>query len=322
MTLSKKPLTSSLPAKPPNKLAKAPPVPVSAKPKAAKQQQQKVNKTFQIATWGGDNEGEKIIMYADSGMGKTTLASMLPTPTFAGLDDGGRKIRHPVTDEPLKNIPGIETFADFRAATQQQDLFNDYETYVVDTGNILEGWALDWMLQNVTGDKGILMKNIEQYGWGKGYRHLYDTMRLPLADFDALIRRGKNICILCQMNQISIANAGGEDYLCDVPKLQPKHGATPAIWGLWNEWADHVLKISNEGVIAAKDSDKAKVAKATSTGNRIIHVHAPEVHYKAKSRTIPYRFPIVSFSDPADDSIWKFLFGECWRDIPEEGGVE
>jgi len=151
MTLSK----NKPPTKP--KLAKAPPAPVSVRPKAAKQQQQKVNKTFQVAVWGGDNEGEKIIMFADSGMGKTTLASMLPTPTFAGLDDGGRKIRHPVTGEKLKNIPGIETFDDFRIATQQQDLFNDYETYVVDTGNILEGSALDWMLQNVTGEKGTLL---------------------------------------------------------------------------------------------------------------------------------------------------------------------
>lgn len=305
--------------KPPKK--GLPPAPASVKPKAKQQKPSVIpNKTFQVAVWGGDNEGEKVIMYADSGMGKTTLASMLPTPTFAGLDDGGRKIRHPVTGEKLKNIPGIETFADFRTATQQQDLFDDYETLVVDTGNILEGWALDWMLQNVTGDKGTLMKNIEQYGWGKGYRHLYDTMHLPLADFDTLIRRGKNVVILCQMNQISIANAGGEDYLCDVPKLQPKHGATPAIWGLWCEWADHVFKISNEGVIAAKDSDKDKVAKATSTGNRIIHVHAPEVYYKAKSRTIPYTYPVVSFDSPSDDSIWRFLFDEAWREVPKEGG--
>jgi hypothetical protein len=91
---------------------------------------------------------------------------------------------------------------------------------------------------------------------------------------------------------------------------------------LWCEWADHVLKISNEGVIAAKDSEKSKVAKATSTGNRIIHVHAPEVHYKAKSRTIPHTFPVVSFDSPSDDSIWKFLFEEAWRDIPVEGGGE
>lgn len=299
---------------------------MSAKPKAVKQQQQKtVNKTFQVAVWDGAGEGEKIIGYADSGMGKTTLASMLPTPVFAGLDDGGRKIRNPITGEPLKNIPGIETFGDFRAAVQQPDLFDDYETLVVDTGTILESWALNWVLENVLGGDNNTnrMKNIEQYGWGKGHRHLYDTMRLPLADFDTLVRRGKNICILCQMQQVSIANASGEDYLCDAPKLAPKHGKqTPSIWGMWVEWADHVFRISNEGVVAAKDDAKAKIAKATSTGNRIINIHAPEVHYKAKSRSIPPSVPVVSFSDPADDSIWKFLFGECWRNIPVEGGVE
>jgi len=298
---------------------------VSAKPKAKQTQKSTVNKTFQVATWDGAGEGEKIIMYADSGMGKTTLASMLPNPVFAGLDDGGRKIKNPTTSELLKNIPGIETFSDFRAATQQQDLFNDYETYVVDTGTILESLALDWVLENILGGENSTnrMKNIEQYGWGKGHRHLYDTMRLPLADFDALIRRGKNVCILCQMQQVSIANASGEDYLCDAPKLAPKHGKqTPSIWGMWVEWADHVFKISNEGVIAVKDDKKSKVSKATSTGNRVIHVHAPEVHYKAKSRSIPPRFPVVSFDNPADDSIWKFLFDEVWRDIPEEGGGE
>ena len=319
MTLSKNPPTS------PKKLTKAPPVPVSAKPKAAKQQQQKtVNKTFQVAVWDGSEEGEKIIIYADSGMGKTTLASMLPTPIFAGLDDGGRKIRNPVTGELLKNIPGIETFADFRTATQQVDLFDDSESYVVDTGTILEPLALDWMLENILGgdNSNNCMRNIEHYGWGKGHRHLYDTMRLPLADFDTLIRRGKNVCILCQMQQVSIANTSGEDYLCDAPKLAPKHGKqTPSIWGMWVEWADHVFRISNEGIVAAKDDAKAKIAKATSTGNRIINVHAPEVHYKAKCRElIPPRFPVVSFDNPADSSIWRFLFDEVWRDIPEESG--
>ena len=254
-------------------------------------------------------------------MGKTTLASMLPTPVFAGLDDGGRKIRNPKTDELLKNIPGLETFDDFRAATQQPNLLDDYETYVVDTGTILESWAHAWILENIKTSKGEPAKTIEHYGYGQGHRHLYDTMHLPLADFDALIRHGKNVCILCQMDQVEIAHAGGENYLCDVPKLAPKHGKqTPAIWGMWVEWADHLFKISNEGVIAAKDDERAKVAKATSTGNRIIHAHAPEVHYKAKSRSIPYRFPVVSFDNPSDDSIWRFLFDEVWRDIPVEGG--
>ena len=130
-------LTNRPPTRAKMSLPKAPPVPVSVRSRTSTTTTKtKVNKTFQVATWGSDDEGEKIIMYADSGMGKTTLASMLPTPTFAGLDDGGRKIRHPITGEKLKYIPGVETFSDFRMAIQQQDLFNDYETLVVDTGNI------------------------------------------------------------------------------------------------------------------------------------------------------------------------------------------
>lgn len=295
---------------------------MSARPKAVKQQQQKtVNKTFQVATWDGTKEGEKIIIYADSGMGKTTLASMLPTPVFAGLDDGGRKIRNPKTGELLKNIPGIETFDDFRTATQQPDLLNDYESYIIDTGTILESWVHTWVLENIKTSKSEIVKSIEHYGYGAGHRHIYDTMHLPLVDFDTLIRRGKNVCILCQMHQAEIAHSGGENYLCDVPKLALQYGkVAPSIWGMWCEWADHLFKISNEGVIAVKDDKKSKIAKATSTGNRIIHVHAPEVHYKAKSRSIPPRFPVVSFDEPMDDSIWRFLFDEVWRDIPEEGG--
>ena len=60
-----------------------------------------VNKTFQVKTWSGDKEGEKVIAYADSGMGKTTLASMAPSAVFIGLDDGGRKILNPKTNESL-----------------------------------------------------------------------------------------------------------------------------------------------------------------------------------------------------------------------------
>lgn len=282
----------------------------SAKPKT--QSSKKPNKTFRVATWDGAVEGEKIVTYADSGMGKTTLAAMAPTPVFFGLDDGGRKLRDSETGDELKlkHIPGVETFDDFRQAIQQVDLFDDYETVVVDTGTALEPLALDWVLQNIKNDKGNLVKGIEHFGWGKGHRHLYDAMRLPLCNFDTLVRRGKNILILCQMQQITVANAGGDDFLCDVPKLAPQHGKTPSVWGMWTEWCDHVLKIGYSDIVT---SDK----KATSSGERAIYVHG-QAHFKAKSRTIPGRFPVVAFDDPTDDSIWQFLFKDEWKNIPVE----
>ena len=270
-----------------------------------------VNKTFQVKTWSGDKEGEKIIAYADSGMGKTTLASMAPSAVFIGLDDGGRKILNPKTGEPLTFIEGIETFDDFRAALHQHDLFKDYQTIVIDTATKMEELALDWTLANVKTEKGAFVNRIEGYGWGKGYRHLYDTMRYPLADLDPLVKQGKNVLILCQMFQATVSNSGGEDFLCDVPKLQGQHGKTvPAVWSLYNEWADHVLKIGLNDI-------QSKDGKAASSGEHVVYVHG-QVHFKAKSRTIPSKYPLVTFSEPADDAIWQFLFSECWREMEEE----
>jgi hypothetical protein len=303
---------SPAPKKPTRKLPKPPTIPVGVKGSnaKAKQKEKKVIKTFHVATWSGEGEGEKILGYADSGLGKTTLAALAPTPIFLGLDDGGRKIKDPRTGEDLKNIPGVESFDDFDQATQQVDLFDDYQTIVTDTGTILEAWAHDWMLENVTNDKNEYVTNIEKYGWGKGHRHLYDTMRKPLANFDALVRRGKNILILCQMQQAEIKNASGDDYLCDVPKLALQHGKTPSVWGMWVEWCDHVFKIGYSDV-------KAKDKKATASSERLIFLDG-NVNFKAKSRTVPNQFPLVTFSTPEDDSIWKFIFEDAWKDLLEE----
>ena len=294
-----------LPTRPPKKpTTKLPPAP----PKGNKQNKvaKKVTKTFTTKAWDSSAEGEGIILYGDSGMGKTTLAAMSPKPVFVALDRGSSKIKHPVTGKPLNYIPGIETFDDFRDVLHQTDLFNDYETIVIDTATLIEPIALAWTLENIPHEKGCTITGIESYGYGKGYRHVYDTMRLPLADYDALIHAGKNVLILCQKDQIDESNSGGEDFKCDVPKLPKEHGQTPAVWPLYCEWADHILKIDYES-ISAKDG------KAIASNSRVIRVH-PEAHFKAKSRTISPEYPVVTFDSPADDSIWRFI----WPDKHEE----
>jgi len=268
-------------------------------------------KVFKTATWETSEEGKRILLYAGSGMGKTTLAAMLPKPQFIDMRGGSDKIKHPITGEKLEHIPGVETFDDVRAVCRQPGLLSKGDTLVIDTGTEFEDRGLDWTLANVpAGEKGkhYPAERIESYGWGKGYRHLFDTMKLPLSDFDTLIHRGVSVAITCQMQQISIAHAGGEDFLCDVPKLQHQHGKTcPSIWGMYCEWADHVLKIGYNDV-------QTEGGKAAGGSERVIFVHG-KVHFKAKSRTIPSRFPIVSFSEPKDDTIWQFIFDENW---PEE----
>lgn len=290
-----------LPARPPKKPAtKLPPKPPeSKKEKAAR----KPRKAFAIKTWDTAAEGERIILYGDSGMGKTTLAALLKRPVFIPLDRGSSKILHPVTGEPLKYVEGIDTFDDFRDVLRQHDLFEDRDDVVIDTGTLIDPLALRWTIENIPHEKGYPITGIESYGWGKGYRHVYDTMLLPLADLDQLSRAGKNIIIICQMAQTEIANAGGENFLCDIPKLPDRHGTgTPSVWGVYCEWADHVLKIDYDNI-------KTKDGKAVASNSRVIRVH-PEAHFKAKSRTISLEYPVVTFDDPTDDSIWKFVWPE------------
>ena len=92
------------PVKPPaSKKKLTPPVLTAPAPKSSR-----AIKTFQVKPWSGGDEGEKAILYSDSGMGKTTLSAMSPNSVFIGLDDGGRKIKHPITGEDLNYIPGID----------------------------------------------------------------------------------------------------------------------------------------------------------------------------------------------------------------------
>lgn len=277
---------------PERKIPKAPQTKVPPPAKPVRQA-----KTFTSAKWTGEHEGEKIIVYAESGMGKTTLASLLPKPVFIGLDDGGRKIQGKI----LEHIPGVETFDDLRDVLHQTGLYDNYDSLVIDTlTRVDEDLALKWTLNNVFSDKGTKVSDIESYGWGKGYRHTYDTMRLLLPDLDTLVRMGKNVVLLCQSTTESVPNPGGEDFLRDAPKLQPQHGKTPSVIGLFVEWCDHVFKIGYGDITTSKK-------KASSSGERVIFVH-PQIHFTAKSRTIPAEFPVVSFTDVADDSIWQFVF--------------
>ena len=263
----------------------------------------KPNTKFQIEQWDGDKTGEKIILYAETGMGKTTLSSMAPDSVFIGLDDGGRKLRHPKTGELLKHIPDVNTFEDVRgAANACLDL--DCGTVVLDTGTVLQDkYAEPYVLRTVSGPQNSVCKNLEGYGYGKGYKHLYDTMRLPLLDFDKLIAAGKNVIVICQSVNNKIANPAGEDYLCNEPRLY--HSRLYSVLLLWCEWADHIFRIDYQGTWVNKKNKQDAYGKVTGDTTRIIQTKA-ETHYKAKSRTLDE--PVISFSKKDDDSLWCLLF--------------
>ena len=262
----------------------------------------KPNTKFQIEQWDGDKTGEGIILYTETGMGKTTLSSMAPDPVFIPIDEGGRKIKNPKTGKSLRYIPNVKNFEDVRGAVNAcLDL--DCKTVVIDTGTKLEEWAEAYVLKTVSGPQNSVCKNLEGYGYGKGYKHLYDTMRLPLLDFDKLIAAGKNVIVICQSVNNKIANPAGEDYLCNEPRLY--HSRLYSVLLLWCEWADHIFRIDYQGTWVKKKNKQDNFGKVTGDTTRVIQTEA-ETHYRAKSRTLDE--PVISFATKDDDSLWRLLF--------------
>ncbi len=288
MALNKRTIT-----KPP----KAPKVASTRPPAAPKARADIVPaKNFVVQEWNASEDGMRILLYADSGMGKTTLASLAPHPAFIGIDDGG-KLLLDATGKRLRHVPGIECFTDVRAA-MQADIYDNDETVVLDQATYLQEWAIPHLLATITNDKGQTMDNIVRYGYNKGYRHLYDTMKLILQDADSLIHRGKNVIIIAQMAPNKVANPGGEDFLREGPRL---FAGTPSIEALYCEWADHIFRIGYQFLSV----DDRKVTGGEN--KRAVFVH-PEPYFRAKSRTLGPDKAIVAFDDPKDDSIWRFLF--------------
>ncbi len=255
----------------------------------------KTVKKFTVGNWDAADEGEKIIIYADTGMGKTTLSALSPNPVYLGLDEGGRKMKHPVTGDPLRVVEDIETYQDVRDALQQSTTFDNFNTVVIDTVTILQDWAVPHMLANIPTEKGAKVKNIVGYGYNKGYQHLYDLMKFILQDCDRLIHKGKNVILVAQAAPNRVSNPGGEDYLRDGPRL---YAGKPSVEALYCEWADHILRIDYQNLWS-----EDKKAKGDTT--RVIYTK-PEVYFRAKSRTIDEQ--VISFENKTDDSIWKFMF--------------
>ena len=261
-------------------------------------------KNYSAVPWKDEGEGERIVIYGESGMGKTTLAALAPNPVFIGIDDGGRKIKNPRTGEDLMKIGPIETYSDVRNVLQQPALFESYDTVVIDTLTLVEDLAEPFMFKTIKHEKGGTVTHLEGYGFGKGYKHLHDVMIPIAADCDRLIKMGKTVILNCQRMNVKRANPGGEDFLEAGPKLSHPTSEKTSVRRYFCEWADHVFLIDHFGVAV----DKA--GKATGGQARAIFVQ-DEIHYVAKTRSTE-KFEgnrAISFESKTDDTLWQFLFG-------------
>lgn len=261
-----------------------------------------LRKDFRIGRKNAVPRGKKIVLYGESGIGKSTLSSMLPNPVFIDLDNGCAELTHPKTGEPLidRCFQDVKTFEDVRGLLQS-NAYDSFNSLIIDNVTVLETLAVQYVLKTVKAgnQRNIQAADIEHYGWGKGYRHLYDHMNLILQDLDVVLDKGINVCLLAQSSAKTVPNPDGDDYLREGPRLC--NAKNNSVEDLYCEWADHLLRIGYQ-MISVQDR------KASSTGARAVFCKG-QPHFRAKSRTLDPTIELVTFDGPADDSIWQFIFG-------------
>ena len=241
--------------------------------------------------------GHRMLLYGPGGIGKTTLASQAPGPVaFIDLDDSLPRLRSSLGDglANLRPVSGIETWMDLRE-TLQADGWDGIATIAIDSLTKAEELAVAHTVANVPHEKGHRVQRLEDYGYGKGYQHVFDTFLPLLADLDRHCRAGRHVVLICHDCTSTVPNPAGEDWLRYEPRLQSPNSGRASIRLRVREWADHVLFLGY-------DVDVNEDGKGRGVGTRTLYP-AELPHCMAKSRTCGQAMAVGGGQDGA--AVWE-----------------
>lgn len=270
---------------PPPKKPLPPPLPPRSNGQAARATRQ----DFEISS-GVERGPESIVLYGPGGVGKSELASLIAkqgiVPLFIDIGKGSHFL-------DVKRITSLETWEDLRDFLHS-DKIAPFGAVVIDDLTKAEEMATTWVIQNVKTEKGKIVSGIDDYGWGKGYRHVYDQFLLLLQDLDALKRQGKWIICIAHECISEFPNPHGEAYIRFEPRLQNPKSGKDSIRLRTKEWCDHMLFIGYD--VFSEDG------KGKSSGTRTIYPREQGA-CMAKTRTLSEPIPYERHSD----TIWQLI---------------
>lgn len=216
----------------------------------------------------------RVLLYGPEGIGKTTFGADAPAPIFLGTEDGFGLL-------DVARFPEPRSWRDVNDAllVLERDK-HDYRTLVLD--------SLDWLEPLVHAEvcRAGGKKDIEAFGYGKGYVAALDTWRALLSGLDRIRRaRGMHIVLLAHAKLEAYRNPEGSDY--DRWGLKIHKLAA----GLAKEWPDAVLFANFTGVLVAKDDSGRARGKAVGTPTRALYTER-RAAFEAKNRyALPSELP-------------------------------
>jgi hypothetical protein len=201
------------------------------------------------------------VVHGAGGCGKSTYAASAPKPVFVAAEDGLVNIDAHALPEPHT---WAELLGQLDALAREP---HDFRTLVVDSLDWIE--PLCWEHVCKRGNK----KDIEAFGYGKGYNAALDDWRVFLSKLSALHSRGMHIILIAHSVRKAVKNPEGDDYEQWQIKLHDKAA------GLIKEWVDVVGFASHE-IVTAETNGRVK---GLATGRRVLKTQ-PNAGYDAKTR--------------------------------------
>lgn len=237
---------------------------------------------------------QKTVIYGPGGVGKSELCSLLNqcdiVPLFIDIGTGTQFL------DVKRCKPTPQNWEELRAAVQRD--WPGRGAIVIDDLSKAEEMAIDYVIRTVKHekDKSKVITSIEDYGWGKGYVHAYETFLQLLGDLDAQARKGVHVICIAHECTANVPNPTGEDWIRYEPRLQSPASGKASIRHRVKEWCDHLLFVGFD--VFTEDG------KGTGGGTRTIYPAELPTHW-AKSRLLSEPIPYAKGS--AD--LWKALLG-------------
>jgi hypothetical protein len=219
----------------------------------------------------------RAVIYGADGVGKSTLCAGAPGAVFVAVEDGLANIDAMQVAEP-------HSWTDILESVDALVSDDRCHTIVIDSLDWAE--ALCWRHVCDQGDeKSRKVKNIEAFGYGKGYVAAVAEWRILLASLTRAGNAGKHVLLTAHAHRKVVKNPAGEDFEQWQIKLHEKAA------GLIREWA-HVVAFAELDIATVTDKDDGNRTKGVWSGKRVLRTQ-PSAGYQGKTRlTMPAKIPL------------------------------